>query len=182
MTNFFLDCEFYEDGQTIQLISMAIVSGADDGGSSLLHGGRYLYIEDPSFEWDDVPADHWLHTNVKPHLGTYGTEAKLSGSNIAPAIINFIDEELMRLRSNGNISFWGYYADYDWVLFCQQFGTMLDLPEGFPMYCRDLKQWADQLGAPILPPQSTTVHHALADARWNHEVHTYLHRLHWRDF
>lgn len=36
--------------------------------------------------------------------------------------------------------FYAYYADYDWVVFCQLFGRMIDLPKGFPMYCIDLKQ------------------------------------------
>ncbi len=40
--------------------------------------------------------------------------------------------------------FYAYYADYDWVVFCSLFGTMMDLPEGFPMYCRDLKQNLDE--------------------------------------
>lgn len=39
--------------------------------------------------------------------------------------------------------FYGYYADYDWVLFCSLFGTMMDLPRGFPKYCIDLKQEFD---------------------------------------
>lgn len=39
--------------------------------------------------------------------------------------------------------FHGYYADYDWVLFCSLYGTMMDLPKGFPMYCIDLKQDLD---------------------------------------
>lgn len=41
------------------------------------------------------------------------------------------------------IEFYAYYADYDWVLFCSLFGRMIDLPKGFPMYCRDLKQMLD---------------------------------------
>lgn len=40
--------------------------------------------------------------------------------------------------------FYGHYSDYDWVLFCSLFGTMMDLPKGFPMYCRDLKQMLDE--------------------------------------
>ncbi len=40
--------------------------------------------------------------------------------------------------------FYAYYADYDWVVFCWLFGKMIDLPEGFPMYCRDLKQVLDE--------------------------------------
>ena len=41
------------------------------------------------------------------------------------------------------INFYAYYADYDWVAFCWLFGKMIDLPKGFPMYCRDLKQELD---------------------------------------
>jgi hypothetical protein len=40
--------------------------------------------------------------------------------------------------------FYAYYADYDWVVFCSLFGRMIDLPPGFPMYCRDLKQLLDE--------------------------------------
>ncbi|MGH2666066.1 hypothetical protein [Flavobacterium sp.] len=40
--------------------------------------------------------------------------------------------------------FYAYYADYDWVVFCWLFGKMIDLPAGFPMYCRDLKQVLDE--------------------------------------
>jgi len=42
------------------------------------------------------------------------------------------------------IEFYAYYADYDWVVFCQLFGTMNDLPKGFPVYCIDLKQELDR--------------------------------------
>ena len=34
----------------------------------------------------------------------------------------------------------------DWGSFAQIFGTMMDLPKGFPMHCWDLKQLADMLG------------------------------------
>jgi hypothetical protein len=40
--------------------------------------------------------------------------------------------------------FYGYYSDYDWVVFCWLFGNMIDLPSGFPMYCNDLKQTLDE--------------------------------------
>lgn len=44
---------------------------------------------------------------------------------------------------------------------------MMDLPKSFPMYCKDLKQWCDQLGNPKLPEQAEGEHNALADARHN---------------
>jgi hypothetical protein len=58
--------------------------------------------------------------------------------------------------------FYGYFCGYDWVCFCWLFGKMIDLPEGFPMYCRDLKQVMDEktevmkdysVGKPISPAQ-----------------------------
>lgn len=43
-----------------------------------------------------------------------------------------------------NVQFYGYYSDYDWVVFCWLFGKMIDLPKGFPKYCIDLKQELDR--------------------------------------
>lgn len=73
--------------------------------------------------------------------------------------------------------FWAYYADYDWVVFCQLFGTMMDLPSGFPMYCRDIKQECDRLGNPKLPKQGENEHNALADAQWVRESWEFLNQL-----
>ncbi|RZK25174.1 MAG: 3'-5' exoribonuclease [Hymenobacter sp.] len=84
-------------------------------------------------------------------------------------------------RSNGapKPSFYGYYCDYDWVVFCQLFGRMLDLPKGFPMYCIDLKQEINRLGITseqkqLLCPDPVNEHNALADARWNKQLHAVL--------
>ena len=44
---------------------------------------------------------------------------------------------------------------------------MLDVPLGWPNWCRDIKQVADHLGFPRLPQQATGKHNALEDARWN---------------
>ena len=72
---------------------------------------------------------------------------------------------------------WAYYADYDWVVFAQLFGTMMDLPEGFPMYCRDIKQECDRLGNPQLPKQDKGEHNALEDARHNRTMFEFLAKL-----
>ncbi|HEX2185536.1 MAG TPA: hypothetical protein VHN78_08520 [Chloroflexota bacterium] len=42
---------------------------------------------------------------------------------------------------------------------------------------RDLRQWADFLHAPSLPPQNEGHHHALWDARWNRQAWYYLDAL-----
>lgn len=70
-------------------------------------------------------------------------------------------------------TFYGYYCDYDWVVFCSLFGRMLDLPKGYPMYCRDLKQMLDETGTEEwkLKPKNLNEHHVLADAKWNKSLH-----------
>ena len=45
---------------------------------------------------------------------------------------------------------------------------------GWPMYCRDLKQLCDDLGNPKLPAQGKAEHHALADARWTRDAWNFL--------
>jgi len=75
-----------------------------------------------------------------------------------------------------NIEFYAYYGDYDWVLFCSLFGRMIDLPNGFPMYCRDLKQSVDELNACFTIdysiqedsdyPVQENEHSAISDVRW----------------
>jgi hypothetical protein len=96
----------------------------------------------------------WLATNVAAHL-TQDHRHRYERWQIAQALIAFMGEKP---------EIWAYYADYDWVALCQLFGTMMDLPKGWPMYCRDVKQLCDSLGNPTLPEQTSTWHHALADA------------------
>ncbi len=73
--------------------------------------------------------------------------------------------------------FWAYYADYDWVVLCQLYGTMMDLPTEWPMYCRDVKQLCDDLGNPTLPKQTSTEHNALDDAIWTRAAWGFLQKL-----
>lgn len=80
------------------------------------------------------------------------------------------------LAKEMDIEFWGYYADYDWVVFCSLFGRMIDLPKGFPMYCRDIKQLMDETGLGVEwkrshCPDPKGEHNALVDARWNKELY-----------
>ena len=80
----------------------------------------------------------------------------------------------------GEPRFYAYYADYDWVVFCQLFGTMMQLPKGFPMYCVDLKQELDKFDlknkAKQLPKQENE-HNALADAIWTKQLHEFINKL-----
>lgn len=64
--------------------------------------------------------------------------------------------------------FYAYYGDYDWVLFCSLFGRMVDLPKGFPMYCKDLKQELDYRLTYEYPVtnSSVTLLHSKLDAKY----------------
>lgn len=168
---YWFDTEFIEDGKTIDLISIGIV--AEDG--------REFYAE--SLDADLSKANGWVKENVLVHLWARqtdkgnanrwsrdgGTGGLLNRRHIASEIVAFCDPD-----RNGKPEFWAYYADYDWVVLCQLFGTMMDLPKGWPMYCRDIKQWCDDLGNPKLPEQGKGEHHALADARWNRQAWEFL--------
>lgn len=144
------DTEFIEDGKTIDLISIGMVR--EDGATYYAH----------SAEYDASKASQWVRENVLPHVADVPPIRRYM---IANDILAFAGEKP---------EFWAYYADYDWVALCQLYGTMMDLPEGWPMYCRDVKQLCDQLGNPKLPKQSTAEHDALADAKWTRDTYEFL--------
>lgn len=146
---YFIDTEFIESGPSkpIQLISIGIVC----------EDGRDFYAVSNHFNPDD--ASQWVKDNVLAQLSTADMRDALSLFVIGHLIREFVGDD--------KPEFIGYYADYDWVVFCQIFGTMMDLPKGFPMYCSDIKQLCDDKGNPKLPEQGKGEHNALADARWN---------------
>jgi hypothetical protein len=154
---YFLDTEFSERGskKPIDLISIGIV--AEDG--------REFYLESSEFDVNDINS--WVRANVITQLK--GEMVPLSV--IAERVKAFCGDVY------GKPEFWGYYADYDWVVFCQTLGTMIDLPKGWPMYCRDIKQMCDSLGNPKLPEQDSSEHNALNDARWNKVAFEFLRGL-----
>ena len=150
---FFLDTEFIEDGKTIDLISIGVVAL---GGNVL---GKY-YAE--SADVDLSKANAWVRDNVIPHLSGNTTPRKQIRDELVAFVSRFCDE-------SDPPEFYGYYADYDWVALCQLFGTMMDLPSGWPMFCMDLKQMSVMLGSPKHPADPIGEHNALVDAMWNVE-------------
>lgn len=140
----FFDTEFIEDGKTIDLLSIGMVR----------EDGRTYYAE--SFETDHSRASDWVKANVLPQLRTPKLLRK-PRAVIAAEIVHFVGIEP---------SFWAYYADYDWVVLCQLYGTMMDLPPTWPKFCLDVKQLAVMKGNPRLPKQQGPEHNALEDARW----------------
>lgn len=110
-----------------------------------------------------------------------------------------LDSEVKKTIEDKNLKFvfsevpefYAYYADYDWVVFCWLFGKMIDLPKGFPMYCRDLKQMLDDKDnlLSVIPewnikqhtkyPKQDPLksHNAIEDARWNKQLFEFLAKL-----
>lgn len=169
-----------ERPNTIDLIQIGIVS--EDGR-------EYSAI---SSEYDSSKADEWVLQNVlTPLYNSYmDTPEELSESakntDEEVTVLNFhkyagkpiaeIKDEILNFVNfpdygGDSPEFWGYYADYDWVVFCWIFGKMIDLPKGFPMYCKDLKQVLDHTDITKLPDPEGE-HDALIDARWNKSMYT----------
>lgn len=149
---YFIDTEFSERGyDRIDLISIGIA--AEDGRT---------YYAEAIDGWSPDRCNDWVKANVLPLLK--GGDAQRTRLGIRADIVSFVTDQTKP-------EFWGYYADYDWVLFCQLFGTMMDLPARFPKYCRDLKQLA---GDRRLPKQQGGEHNALADAIWARDSYKLL--------
>lgn len=170
----FYDCEFLEDGRTIDLISIGMVT----------EDGRELYAVAEEIQRDPLRSricEHqWLMKNVIPHL----PQDKREWNRLKPPIagspgIFHLDQDDNRimprrmlrnavrdfLAAAPDLELWAWYGAYGHVCLAQLFGPMIKLPAGVPMYTRDLKQECDRLG--LIPPEQVGVtHDALADARW----------------
>jgi hypothetical protein len=162
MTRWFLDTEFNEDGKTIELISIALVS---ESGVEYYAGSN---------EYRPGLCNDWVKQNVLPKLPHEADSFWRSRSAIADDI-----RSLVFSLDDLALEFWAYFADYDWVVLCQLYGRMVDLPEGFPMYCLDLKQEMHRRGIPksALPKQRGDAHSALDDARWVRDTYLWMQGL-----
>ena len=126
---FFYDCEFDETQPNIELISIGIVS----------EDGKELYLINKDYNWN-LCESQWLIDNVKPYVVNVPDYYKVSYNEIGKRIVDFIKPSLLI-----NTNLYGYYSAYDHVVLCKTFGTMMNLPEGMPMYTRDLQQYLDYL-------------------------------------
>lgn len=175
MTRYFLDTEFIEDGKTIDLISIGIVC----------EDGRELYLANRNCDFDK--ASQWVKDNVLVPMGFDYSNPNIPMRPIDPtfwvrkADIASAIKDFCNPIKHGKPEFWAYYAAYDWVVFCQLFGTMMQLPDNYPMYCLDIKQWCKQLGDPRLPQQGKGKHNALDDARHNKVMWEFMTSAPWLD-
>lgn len=191
------DAEFIDDGETIQLISIGMVSG----------DGREMYAVANDFDQDRVLANSWMRKNVWPHLPIVKPQMNVRGYPVNNCRCikesdggydcrhwnGFLDMDHPDVRTRGQIKrmvsdfiyashphdkgldmdrdhvqLWAYYGAYDHVVLAQLFGKMIDLPAHVPMHTNDLKSEVFRLGGKVsMPPQAAGAHNALADARHN---------------
>lgn len=196
----------------IDLISIGIV--CEDGTSFYAISNEYNYNDADQWVKDNVILPLYRETvnganrniydvhNFHKHYGRSNHDIMIDlmlyvWRNSYDAWMDDTGEFIQRGIKNGwlqedgtlDIEFYAYYADYDWVLFCSLFGRMIDLPTGFPMYCRDLKQMFDEKQGsyrnspdPILAdmktnpkyPTQENEHSALDDAKWNQKLYEFI--------
>ena len=185
---YFYDSEFADTGSTIDLISIGIV--AEDGRELYLQSVEFdprkasqwvkdhvlgylkrcpnakaIHGRDGPYYIDRADHKNGQCTFADPSKGIIGAYADCpwrTREQIKQEILSFMDVE-----KYSKPELHGWCAGYDWVAFCQLFGTMMDLPTGYPHYIRDLQQTLDERGISDeeLPKQEEGLHHALADAK-----------------
>lgn len=151
---FFYDCEFIEDGVTIDLVSIGVVD----------EEGREFYAV--STEFDPAKAGPWVRANVLNQLPSPADKAWRSRERIRNDLLDFLGGAK---ANRDDIELWAWFAAYDHVALAQLWGSMPALPRCLPRFTRDLRQRWEDLGKPYLPPAPADAHDALADARHNLE-------------
>jgi len=146
---YFFDCEFIEDGVTVDLVSIGVVDET----------GREFYAV--STEFDPAKAIPWVRRNVLDKLPSPGHPVWRSRAAIRTDLIAFLTEP------GEEIELWAWYSAYDHVALCQLWGAMPDLPRPIPRFTHELRQRWEDAGRPVLPAAPRDQHNALADARHN---------------
>jgi hypothetical protein len=161
----YYDTEFIEDGSTIDLISIGMVT--EDGDE--------YYAINANMPCERIEKNQWLMDNVVPSLPFWPIDLLSWPISDLPSTEDPDIKTLPRIAyevsefilSHQDPELWAWYAAYDHVVLAQLWGRMDDLPDGIPMWTGDLHQEAHRLGNPELPEQPSGVHNALHDARHN---------------
>jgi len=180
-TRIYHDWEFVEDGRTVVPLSVALKA---DNGDELYRIFRDEVVVGRAL------ADPWLRHHVVRHLPVR------VASDVWNWDVSHPDYPKVRTRAQieqdvrffvakhgtgglNGVELWGDYVAYDHVCMAQLFGRMMDLPLGFPMFTKDLRQEIDRLGLStqpdLLPRQdSATEHSALCDVRHEKQLGDFL--------
>jgi hypothetical protein len=166
----FYDTEFLEDGKTIELISIGMVT----------EEGYEYYAVNRDAPWRRIKKHEWLMANVVPGLPhghgdqrnhlpnswviNFHDPVVKGRSQIAYDLTRFLlGNELLGLPDLPDL--WAWYGAYDHVVLAQLWGSMVNLPRGMPMWTRDLNEEILRHPEIPVPEQAAGLHNALADAR-----------------
>src|SRR3954471_15195940 len=143
---YFYDCEFIEDGRTVDLVSIGMVD----------EFGREFYAV--STEFDDSRAVPWVRRNVLDKLPSPADPAWRSRERIRDDLYDFLREPIQ--GRDEHIELWAWYAAYDHVALAQLWGAMPALPREIPRFTKAPRHRGDAGGRPPLPT-ATGRHDAL---------------------
>jgi len=146
---FFYDCEFIEDGTTIDLVSIGMVDET----------GREFYAV--STEFDPSRAISWVRRNVLAQLPPLSHPAWRDRARIRADLLAFL------LAPGEPIELWAWMSAYDHVALAQLWGDMRTLPREIPRFTHELRQRWEDAGSPPMPDPPGGQHDALVDARHN---------------
>ena len=147
VARYFYDCEFIEDGQTIDLVSIGVVA----------RDGREFYAV--STEFDANLAGPWVRRHVLTKLPPPSSPAWRSRAAIRAELLEFL------LAPGLPVELWAWYGAYDHVALGQLWGAMPALPRQVPRLTREIRQHWEAAGCPAIPAAGADRHDALADAR-----------------
>jgi hypothetical protein len=162
-------CEFYENGRTIDLISLAIV--APDG--------EFFYAINQNMPFGPICNHPYLMEHVMPSL-----PVRLGYANpwdadhpdfqfLMPC--SFIAEGVRRFITRyEDPCLWADYGAYNHVVMAQLWGRMQDYPAGLPMWTANTQQEIRRLGSPAVPALVGEAPTALRKARHNQSVRSFL--------
>lgn len=112
----FFDLEFTGLNQNADILSIGLIS--DDGKT------YYAEISD----YDPHKVSGWVHENVINHFNNSHVITKSE-----------LKEELVEWFSQfTSVEMWSDVGQYDWVIFCNIFGSALDIPKNINYICFDL--------------------------------------------
>ena len=148
VARYFYDCEFIEDGRTIELVSIGVVAA---GRPRVLRG---------------------VH-RVRPRPGQpVGAPACAGQAAVAgrsrpggPGRRSATSCYAFLAAPGLPVELWAWFAAYDHVVLAQLWGAMPDLPRDVPRLTREIRQHWEAAGFPPIPGPGTDRHDALADAR-----------------
>lgn len=153
-------------------------------------------------ETENLISSKFCFKDLKCLINRYGKTNKEIAEEVRDFVMETGIDYGVGVHRYTPIEFYAYYADYDWVVFCWLFGKMMDLPIGFPMYCKDLKQDFDFYNNnftersmrnalsqrysglknlkehPDYPKQDPSKsHNAIEDARWNKQLFDFFNKM-----